>query len=269
MSLRRSYSKESRSRYARSSSFSNDHSSSSYHHRPLSFRLIERDRSLPPLGFDCNDDQYSFERRSKQVRDDFQRRSKKFRDDFERRLRCRFDDDDFGRRLRCPFNDDDFDRRFRLGFHDDFDRRLRCGFHDSVFDDPFFKSNIGNSSLGFGRNIPINYQTNNNSISTGRRIPIQYRPSPMTNRHEKVCKQISVNTDGTSNSFQRNNDYFDRRENRFSTNDWTPRQESPTRKRATMTLVVRPPRIQYSDASYQQRTMSTPTYTSSNITNYY
>jgi len=249
MSLRRSCSKESRSHYSRSSSFSNDHSSSSYHHRPLSSRLIQRDCSLPPLGFDCNDDQYSFERRSKQFRDDFQRRSKKFRDDFERRLRCRFDDDDFDRRLRCHFNDD-------------LDHRLRWGFHDSVFDDPFYKSNIGNSSLGFGRNIPINYRTNDNSISTGRRIPIQYRPSPMTNRREKVCKQININTDGTSNSFQR-------RENRFSTSDWTPRRESPTRKLATMTLFVRPPRIQYSDASYQQRTMSTPNYPSSNITNYY
>ncbi|CAF2503191.1 unnamed protein product [Rotaria sp. Silwood2] len=256
MSSRRSLSKESRSHYARSSSYNNDRSSSSYRHRPLSSRLIERDFSAPSLAFDRIDDPYFFERRSR-----------KLRDDFGRRIRRRFDDD-FDRRIRWDF-DDDFDRRLRWNFDDDFGRPLRWRFNDDLFDDSFFKSSIGNNSLGFERNIPINYRQNNSSVSTVRNIPIQYISSPSTVRRENVYKKIDTNNDWTSNSFQRNNDNFDKRENRISTDNWSSNQESPTRKRTTMTVFVRPPRIQYSDPSYHQRTTSTPNYPSSNRTNYY
>ncbi|CAM4783635.1 unnamed protein product [Rotaria magnacalcarata] len=220
MSSTRNYSKESRSYYSRSSSFSNDHSNSSYRRRPLSSLLIERDFSSPSLALDHFDDPHFFERRSRR-------------------------------------------------FLDDFDRPLCWRFNDDWFDEPLFKSNITNNSIHVERCIPINYRKNNSSTSTTRNIPVQYLPSS-ANRHEKLYKKIDNNVGFTSNTFQRNNnDCFERRENRITTDDWPPKQDTPTRKRTSMTIFVRPPRIQYSDASNHQRTMSTPNYRSSNQTNYY
>ena len=86
MSSRRSYSKESRSYYSRSSSCENNSraQSSSFRRRPLSSLLIERDFSSPSLAIDRFDDPFFFDRPSR-----------KFFDDFDRPLRRRFNDDLF------------------------------------------------------------------------------------------------------------------------------------------------------------------------------
>ncbi|CAF0873734.1 unnamed protein product [Rotaria sp. Silwood1] len=253
MSSRRSLSRDSRSRYARSSSYSNDRSSSSYRYRPLRSRLIEREYSLPSLTFDSLDDPYFFERRSRKFFDDFDRRRRwRFNDDFARPFRWRFNDDfdlpvrwrfddDFDRPFRWRFNDD-FDLPLRWRFNDDFDRPLDWRFNDDLFDDSFFKSKIGSTSLGFGRNIPITYRPTNSLITTGRNIPVQYIATPSINRRENVYTTFDTNNDWASNSFQRNNDNFNRRENRTFTDDWPPKRESPTRKRTSLTIYVRPPR---------------------------
>jgi hypothetical protein len=172
MSSRRSYSREARSHYSRSSSFGDNRSiSSSYRSRPLSALLIERDFSSPSLARDSFDDPDFFERRTREIRDDIE-------------------------------------RRFRSRFNDDF------------FDDDFFK---GNNSIDFGQQRPINYREYNSSSSTTRNIPVQYAPSS-NNHQEKVYRKIDDYTSSTSNSSQWNNGSFNKRENRYSMNDWPSNQ---------------------------------------------
>jgi hypothetical protein len=125
MSLKRGYSKESRSYYSRSSSYenksSNSNSSSSYRHRPLSSLLIERDFSSPSLAFDHFDDPFFFERRSR------------FFDDFDRRLRWRLNDN---------FFDDEFFGNNSL----DFGRNIPINYRTY-------------NSSSITKNIPVQYST--------------------------------------------------------------------------------------------------------------
>jgi len=123
MSSRRSFSKEARSYYSRSSSYENKSSnSSSYRHRPLSSLLIERDFSSPPLALDRFDDPFFFDRRSR------------FLDDFDRRLRWRF-------------NDDFFDEDFFGNTSYDFGKNIPINYRGY------------NNSSSITRNIPVQYST--------------------------------------------------------------------------------------------------------------
>ena len=126
MSTTRSYSKESRSYYSRSSSSSNnDRSNFSYRNRPLSSRLIKRDLSPPSSTFDYFDEPYCFERRSR-----------RFIDDFDRRLRWRFHDD---------FFDEEF---FKSSFEDTpsgFERNIPINYR------------AYNSSSSITRDVPVQY----------------------------------------------------------------------------------------------------------------
>lgn len=144
MSSARSYSKESRSYYSRSASFSNDHSSySSSRRRPLSSLLMERDFSLPSSTWDHFDDPLFFENRSK-----------RFFDDYDRRLRWRCNDDFFDSSV--------FPTRFENNFLD-IERNIPISYRN-------------NSSITVTRNIPVQsmssstnrreriYTTNNDSL---------------------------------------------------------------------------------------------------------
>jgi len=134
MSSRRSYSKESRSYYSRSSSCENNHTNSSYRHRPLSSLLIEQDFSSPSLAVDRFDDPFFFDRPPR-----------RFLDDFDRRLRSRFHDD---------FFDDEFFRNNSL----DFGRNIPIN------------SREYSSSSSITRNIPIQYSTSNQREKVYKKI---------------------------------------------------------------------------------------------------
>jgi hypothetical protein len=125
MSSRRSYSKEARSYYSRSSSFGDNHSSSSYRSRPLSALLVERDFSSPSLALDSFDDPSFFERRSRELRDDI-----------DRRFRSRFSDD---------FFDDEFFKQNRGNNSLDFGRQPPINYREY------------NSSSSTTRNVPVQY----------------------------------------------------------------------------------------------------------------
>lgn len=126
MPSRRNYTKESRSYYSRSSSFSNDHSCSSFRRRPLSSLLVERDYSSPCLAIDHFDEPCCF-----------RHRPRRFFDDCDRRLRWRLDDD--------FFNDDFFKSDLR---DSEFDFERKIPIHYRTYD----------SSTSITRNIPVQYR---------------------------------------------------------------------------------------------------------------
>lgn len=131
MSSTRSYSKESRSYYSRSSSFSNSRSNSSYHHRPLSCLLIERESSLPSLVCNDFDDPYYSESRSR-----------RFFDDFDRKLRWHFNDDFFDENV--------FKSNIKNNWLD-FGRNIPVNYRSY------------NSSVSATKSIPIQYATASNN----------------------------------------------------------------------------------------------------------
>ncbi len=130
MSSRRSFSRESRSYYSRSSSCENNRSNSSYRRRPLSSLLIERDFPSPSYALDHFDDPFFFERPSR-----------RFLDDFDRRLRWRF-------------NDDFFDEKFFGNNSLDFGRNIPINYQGY---------NNSSSSTTTTRNIPVQYSTATNN----------------------------------------------------------------------------------------------------------
>jgi hypothetical protein len=129
MSSRRSYSKESRSYYSRSSSCENNNRSnlSSFRHRPLSSLLIDRDFSSPSLALDRFDDPFFFDRPPR-----------RFFDDFDRRLRSRF-------------HEDIFDDRFFENDSGDFGRNIPIN------------SREYSSSTSITRNIPVQYTSSSSN----------------------------------------------------------------------------------------------------------
>ncbi len=127
MSSRRSYSKESRSYYSRSSSCENNsrtNSSSSFRRRPLSSLLTERDFSSPSLAIDRFDDPFFFDRPPR-----------RFLDDFDRPLRWRLHDDD----------------EFFPSLSSDFGRNI-----------PINNNREYSSTTSITRNIPVQYSTSSN-----------------------------------------------------------------------------------------------------------
>lgn len=156
MSSSRSYSKESRSFYSRSSSSNNANrdeqrfSRDFDHRRPLSSRLIDREYSSTSLDRSVDHPSY-FDRRRKEILDEFERRRRKF-------------------------------------FHSSFDDLVNDDFFKSDF------GRDSSNFFGTGRTIPVQYQGRDYHSLTTRTIPVQYVPSS-TNR-EKFDRSFDSNSKG-------------------------------------------------------------------------
>lgn len=143
MSTSRSYSKESRSFYSRSSS-TNNAKRNFDDFRPLSSRLVERDHSTTSLDRNLDDRSY-FDRRTKEILDDFERRRRKF-------FTSSFDD---------LINDDEF-------FKSDFGRDSSNFFSGRNIPVQYRQEN----NPSFTRTIPVQYipSANANRQRTYRKV---------------------------------------------------------------------------------------------------